>query len=46
MVSAVLMVTTFLFDRTTGIATAAAIAFVIVILWYGIALATKLEERR
>ena len=46
MVAAVLMVTTFLFSKTAGIATAASIAIVIAALWYGIAFAAWLDERR
>ena len=38
MVAAVLMVATFLYGRVTGIATAASVAGVIAVLWYGIAL--------
>lgn len=43
MVSAVLMVTAFLFGVVPGIVTAAAITLVIAVLWYGIALRTKLD---
>ena len=46
MIAAVLMVTTFLFSKTAGIATAASIAVVIAALWYGIAFGAWLEERR
>jgi Family of unknown function (DUF6328) len=46
MVAAVLMVTTFLFSKTAGIATAASIALVIVALWYGIAFGARLAERK
>jgi hypothetical protein len=46
MVSAVLMVTTFLFSKTAGIVTAASIAAVIGVLWYGIAFGARLAERR
>jgi Family of unknown function (DUF6328) len=45
MVSAVLTVTTFLFGRTAGIATAASIALVFGVLWYGFALRSWLSER-
>ena len=45
MVSAVLMVTTFLFGRTAGIATAAGMAFAFAALWYGFALRAWLTER-
>jgi len=38
MVAAVLMVTTFLFGTAAGIATAAVVAAVILVLWYGLAL--------
>ncbi|HET8895440.1 MAG TPA: DUF6328 family protein [Gaiellaceae bacterium] len=46
MVAAVLMVTTFLFSKTAGIATAASITIVIAALWYGIAFGAWLVERR
>lgn len=46
MVAAVLMVTTFLFSKTAGIATAASIAVVIAALWYGIAFGAWLAERK
>ena len=46
MVAAVLMVSTFLFGKTVGIATAASIGGVIAALWYGIALRAWLVERR
>ncbi|HVH52205.1 MAG TPA: DUF6328 family protein [Gaiellaceae bacterium] len=46
MVAAVLMVTTFLFSKTAGIATAASITIVIAALWYGIAFGAWLAERR
>jgi uncharacterized protein DUF6328 len=46
MVAAVLMVSTFLFNKTTGIATAASVALLIVALWYGPALRARLVERR
>jgi hypothetical protein len=45
MVSAVLMVTAFLFGRTAGIATAAALGIVFAALWYGFALRAWLTER-
>ena len=45
MVSAVLMVTAFLFGRTAGIATAAAMGVVFAVLWYGFALRAWLTER-
>jgi hypothetical protein len=45
MVSAVLMVTTYLFGRTAGIATAAAIGSVFALLWYGFALRAWVTER-
>jgi hypothetical protein len=44
-VSAVLMVTTYLFGRTAGIATAAAIGSVFALLWYGFALRAWVTER-
>jgi hypothetical protein len=45
MVSAVLMVTAFLFGRAAGIATAAAMAGVFALLWYGFALRAWFTER-
>ena len=45
MVSAVLTVTTFLFGRTTGNATAACMALVFALLWYGFALRAWLTGR-
>jgi hypothetical protein len=45
MVAGVLMVSTFLFDKTAGIATAASIAAVILALWYGLALRAYVTER-
>jgi uncharacterized membrane protein YedE/YeeE len=44
MVAAVLMVTSYLFGVVPGIVTAAAITVVIVVLWYGIALGTELDD--
>ena len=38
MVAAVLMVASFVFGRTTGIATAASMAALVVVVWYGVAL--------
>lgn len=46
MIAAVLMVTTFLFSKTAGIATAASIAIVIAALWYGIAFGAWLAEQK
>ena len=46
MIAAVLMVTTFLFSKTVGIATAASITIVIVALWYGIAFGAWLGEQK
>jgi Family of unknown function (DUF6328) len=45
MVSAVLMVTAFLFGRAAGIAAAAAMGVVFAALWYGFALRAWLTER-
>jgi hypothetical protein len=45
MVSAVLMVTDFLFGRTAAVATAASLTAVIAVLWYGLALGAWLVER-
>jgi len=45
MVSAVLMVTAFLFGRAAGIATAAAMGVVFAALWYGLALRAWVTER-
>ena len=45
MVAALLVVTTFLFGRTAGVATAAAVGALIVALWYGIALSAWIVER-
>jgi hypothetical protein len=45
MSAAVLMVTTFIFNKTAGIATAASIALVIGLLWYGPAFRSYLDER-
>jgi Family of unknown function (DUF6328) len=45
MVSAVLMVTAFLFGRTAGIVTAVCVAVVFAGLWYGFALRAWLTER-
>jgi hypothetical protein len=45
MVSAVLMVTAFLFGRTAGIAAAAGIGAVFAALWYGFAFRAWLTER-
>jgi hypothetical protein len=45
MIAAVLMVTTFLFGRVAGIATAASIAAVIAVFWYGFAFVARLTER-
>jgi Family of unknown function (DUF6328) len=42
MVAAVLMVAAFLFGVTAGIVTAASIAAVILLLWYGLALAARI----
>jgi len=42
MIAAVLMVSTFLFGRTIGIATAASSGALIAVLWYGLALRAKL----
>ena len=44
MVSAVLMVTAYLFGVVAGVATAAVSALVIAALWYGIALAVLVEK--
>jgi hypothetical protein len=44
MVAAVLVVATFLFNKTAGVATAASIAVVIVALWYAPAFRSYLEE--
>jgi hypothetical protein len=38
MVADVLMVASFVFGRTTGIATAASMAALVVVVWYGVAL--------
>jgi Family of unknown function (DUF6328) len=45
MVAAILMVSTFLFGKTVGIATAASVAAVTAALWYGPALRSWLVER-
>jgi hypothetical protein len=45
MVSAVLMVTAFLFGRAAGIAVAVAMGVVFAALWYGFALRAWLSER-
>jgi len=46
MVAALMMVSTFLFGATTGIATAASFAVVVVALWYGVPLWTKVTDVR
>lgn len=43
-VSVVLLVTDYIFDRTTAIATAAGVATIIVVAWYGLAFLLR-EER-
>jgi predicted MFS family arabinose efflux permease len=45
MLAAVLMVATFLYDKTVGIATASSIAVVILVLWYGLALRAYVTDR-
>jgi hypothetical protein len=45
MVAAVLTVATFLYGKTVGVATAASIAAVILMLWYGPALRAYVTER-
>jgi len=45
MIAAVLTVSTYLYGETIGIATAASLAAVIVVLWYGLALRAYLTER-
>jgi len=44
MVAALLLVTTFLFGVAPGVATASAFAVVVGVLWFGIALWSKLDE--
>jgi Family of unknown function (DUF6328) len=44
MVAALLLVTTFIFGVRAGVAAAAAFAVVVAMLWYGIALRTKLVD--
>jgi uncharacterized protein DUF6328 len=46
MIAALLTVTSFLFGKTTGIATAASFTIVIAVLWYGIPGWTKLKDVR
>jgi len=46
MVAPLMMVSTFLFGTTTGIATAASFAVVVVTLWYGVPLWTKAMDVR
>jgi VIT1/CCC1 family predicted Fe2+/Mn2+ transporter len=46
MIAALMMVTSFLFGKSAGIATAASFTGVVAALWYGIAGWTKLEEIR
>ena len=44
MASALLMVATYLFGKTVGIATAAGFVAVVIVFWYGIAAATKVAD--
>jgi len=44
MIAALLTVTSFLFGKTAGIATAASFTLVIGVLWYGLPLWTRLED--
>jgi hypothetical protein len=46
MIAALLTVTSYLFGKKVGIATAAGFAVVVAVLWYGIPLWTKLEDVR
>ena len=46
MIAALLTVTSFLFSKTTGIATAASFTVVLAALWYGLPAWTKLQDVR